>query len=224
MRVVIFGATGMVGRGVLLECLDSPTIDDVLVVGRRPLDMAHPKLAERIHEDFSDLSALESKLRGLDACFWCLGVSAAGLGEERYTEITYDYTMAAARVLLANNPELRFCFVSGAGADGTQKGRAMWARVKGKTENALRAMSFKEVVIFRPAAIRPMRGSRLRGFLYRSIYLLMFPFMPLLRLLGAATSTVEIGRAMIAAGQGKANRPMLTSRDINQLARTDGVL
>ena len=219
MRVVIFGATGMVGRGVLLECLDSPAIEEVVVVGRRPLGMQHPKLQELIHGDFTDFSVLENDLQGLHACFWCLGISAAGLKEPRYTEITYDFTMAAARVLLANNPDLRFCFVSGSGADDTEKGRVMWARIKGKTENALRGMDFKEVVIFRPAVIRPMRGSKLRGLLYRSFYLLLFVFLPLFRLLGAATSTVEIGKAMIAAGLGKADRPILTSKEINRLAQ-----
>jgi nucleoside-diphosphate-sugar epimerase len=130
LRVVIFGATGTVGSGALLECLDSPVIGDVLCVVRRPTGRTHAKLTELIHSDFTDFSAVASTLAGFDACFWCVGIPVAGATEERYTEITHDYTVAAARVLREQSPGLRFVFVSGAGADETGQGRTMWARVK----------------------------------------------------------------------------------------------
>jgi uncharacterized protein YbjT (DUF2867 family) len=218
MKIVIFGATGMVGRGVLLESLDSESVASVLVVGRRPVGLEHPKLREILHDDFTDFSALAEELTGFDACFWCIGVPSSGMTEARYTLMTYEYTLAAARVLHARNPAMRFCFVSGAGANDTDKRSSMWARVKGKTENALREVGFKEVVVFRPAFIRALRGSKPRGLLYRMLYLLLGLFLPIFRLLGLATTTVEVGRAMVAAGQGRATKVLLHTRDIVALA------
>jgi uncharacterized protein YbjT (DUF2867 family) len=160
LRVVIFGATGTVGGGALLECLDSPAIGDVLCVVRRPTGRTNPKLTELIHRDFTDFSAVATTLAGFDACFWCIGIPVAGTTEERYTEITHDYTVAAARVLREQSPGLRFVFVSGAGADETGQGRTMWARVKGRTENDILNMGFAGAVVFRPGMIVPQRGIR----------------------------------------------------------------
>ena len=218
LNVVIFGATGMVGRGVLLEALDSPSVGKILSVSRRPSDVAHPKLRQQLHDDFEHFDALGNQLSGLDACFWCLGATSAGKDEATYTRITYDFTMAAAKVLHEKNPDMRFCFVSGAGTDDTESGRVMWARVKGKAENALKRLGFREVIIFRPALIKPMRGCLPSGRLNRAMYTFFGFFAPLLRPFGMATSTVEIGRAMVAAALGRSERQVLDSREINRLA------
>ena len=218
MNIIIFGATGMVGRGVLLEALDSPEVTHVLSVGRRTTGVDHAKLREVVHEDFEDFAPIADELTGLDACLWCLGISSAGLDEATYTRITYTYTMVAAKVLYEQSPGMRFCFVSGAGTDDTEQGRVMWARVKGMTENALKQVGFREVILFRPGFIRPMRCSQPRGTLYRILYAIFGVFDPILRGLGNATSTVEVGRAMIAAALGMSEKQVLNSPDINQLA------
>lgn len=223
LRVVIFGATGTIGAGVLLECLDSPAIAEVLCVGRRPTGREHAKLREITHDDFTDFSALAPELADLDACFWCLGIPSAGITEERYTEITHDYTVAAAKVLRERSPNLCFVFVSGSGTDETEKGSTMWARVKGRAENAILGMGFRSAFAFRPAMIQPKRGLKHNVVLYRAITAVLTPFLPLFRPLGAATSTVEIGRAMIAAALGKTigdpPKQRLDSKDINALAK-----
>lgn len=223
LRVVIFGATGTIGAGVLLECLDSPEIGEVLSVGRRPTGRKHEKLRELTHEDFTDFSALADELGDLDAAFWCIGVPSAGLSEERYTEVTHDYTMAAAKVLYEQSPDLCFVFVSGAGADDTEKGRTMWARVKGRTENDILGMGFRSAVVFRPGMIRPRRGLEHNVRLYGIMTTLMTPLLPVFRAFGSATSTEEIGKAMIAAALGKSvgdpPKQRLDSGDINELAR-----
>ncbi|WP_428263043.1 epimerase [Haliangium sp.] len=217
MNVVIFGASGMIGHGVLLEALDCPEVSTVTSIGRRRVDIEHPKLGQIVHSDFEDFEPLADELAGVDACFWCLGVTSAGLDEATYTRITYDFTMAAAKVLRRRSPEVCFCFVSGAGTDDSERGRVMWARVKGKTENALAGLGVRELVVFRPAFIRARRGARPHGAL-RVLYPLALLFYPLLRPLGMATSTVEVGRAMLAAAQGLAEQRVLDSRGINQLA------
>jgi hypothetical protein len=210
----------MVGRGVLLEALDAAAVESVLSVGRRKLDIEHTKLRQIEHADFLDFSAIADDLAGLDACFWCIGVPSTGLDEQAYTRITYDFTMAAAKVMHERSPDLCFCFVSGAGTDATEQGRTMWARVKGKAENALEEVGFRDVVLFRPAMIKPMRGARPRGTLYRAAYAVLGVLLPIFRAFGAATSTVEVGKAMINAAQGKATKQILDSRDINELAAT----
>ncbi len=224
MKVVLFGASGMVGGGVLLECLDDPRVDSVLVVGRRTCGVSHPKLTEVLHADFLDYTALAPRFRGVDGCFFCLGVSAAGLSEAEYTRRTYDLTLAAARALAAESPHLVFVYVSGAGTDSTEHGRAMWARVKGRTENALLALPIGGAYMLRPGLIEPMRGVRSGTRLYRTFYVLFRPFFPLLRRLfpRQITTTVAVGRAMIAlAGRGDA-RKILGPADINRLAAAGG--
>ncbi|MFC8670213.1 hypothetical protein [Streptomyces sp. NPDC057199] len=158
MRVVIFGATGMVGQGVLQACVADSDVEEILVVGRTPLPRRPAKVREVTHGDFTDFTAIEGELGGFDACFFCLGVSAAGLSEEEYTRVTHDCTLAAARAIGANSPGLTFTYVSGEGTDSTQTGRSMWARVKGRTENELLAMPF-HAYMFRPGYIQPRGAS-----------------------------------------------------------------
>ncbi len=217
LRVVIFGSTGLIGRGVLLEALDHPAIGEVLTVGRRASETEHPKLRHVTHDDFLDLSPIAGDLADLDACFWCLGISSAGMSEAEYTKITYDYTMAAAKVLKEQSPDLCFCFVSGEGTDDTETKGAMWARVKGRAENAVKR-TFANTYLFRPAYIRPMRGATSKTLLYRALNPIFVGLTPLLRPMGMATSTVEIGKAMIAAATGLSDERLLPSKAINALA------
>jgi uncharacterized protein YbjT (DUF2867 family) len=163
MKVILFGATGMIGQGVLRECLLDPGVTDVLSIGRRPCGVTDGKLGEIVHGELTDLSAIEEKLAGYDACFFCLGTSSAGMSEADYRRVTYDVTMAAARAIAKRSPRLTFVYVSGTGTDSTEKSRTMWARVKGATENALLAMPFKAAYMFRPAYIQPLHGIKASG-------------------------------------------------------------
>ncbi|MBG6137723.1 NAD-dependent epimerase/dehydratase family protein [Longispora fulva] len=198
MKVILFGATGMVGQGVLRECLLADDVGSVLVVGRTPTGREHPKLREILRPDLTDLSAIEDQLAGYDACFFCLGVTSAGMSEADYTRITFDGTMAAARPLARLNPDLTFVYVSGAGTDSTEKGRSMWARVKGRTENAVLAL-FPNGYAFRPAFIQPRHGERSKTRWYRLAYVVTTPLFPLLRAVAPryVTTTEEIARAML---------------------------
>ena len=220
MKVILFGASGMVGAGVLLECLDDARIRSVLVVGRSVCGATHPKLTEILHGDFFDLSALRDRLSGADACFFCLGTSAAGLDERTYHHLTYDLTLAAARAVAEASPGLTFCYVSGEGTDSSEQGRAMWARVKGKTENALLRMPFKAAYMLRPAYIQPMRGVRSKTRWYQAVYTVFAPVYPILRRLlpRYVTTTAAVGKAMIRLAVGGFERPVLHSQDINRLA------
>ncbi|MEM1271150.1 MAG: NAD(P)H-binding protein, partial [Bacteroidota bacterium] len=193
MTVLITGATGFVGRGVLMEALEAPEVTRVVSLGRSKTGVQHPKLAEWLAPDMGDLSGLADQLVGLDACFWCLGVSSNGMDEARYTEITHAYTLHAATLLHRQNPTLHFCFVSGSGADGN----AMWAKVKKRTEDDLKAAGFPGVTVFRPAYIEDRHGAELRGTLYRVAYRLLTFASPIIRRMGGGTSNAEIGRAMI---------------------------
>lgn len=220
MKVVLFGATGMVGQGVLRECLLDPQVERVLAIGRSPAGRQHDKLRELIVQDFSDFSAVEGDLSGYDACFFCLGVSSAGMTEEAYRRITYDTTIAAAQAMVRRNPDSTFIYVSGAGADSSERGRVMWARVRGETENALLRMPFKAAWIFRPAFIQPRHGIRSKTGWYRAFYAASGPLYPVLNALlpRYVTTTERMGRAMIAvAGQGAPKR-VLENRDINDAA------
>lgn len=219
MKVVLFGATGMIGQGVLRECLLDPEVSEVLSIGRSPSGQTHPKLKEILHQDFYDFSAIEAELSGLDACFFCLGVSAAGMSEAAYQRVTLDLTLAVATALSRLNPAMTFGYISGAGADPSEKGRIMWARVKGRTENALLRLPFKAVYLFRPGAIRPLHGIRSRTPLYRIIYRILGPFLPLLKAISpdSLTTTEQLGRAMLRAGLKGAPKAVLEMRDINRL-------
>jgi uncharacterized protein YbjT (DUF2867 family) len=219
MRVVVFGASGMVGRGVVRECLLADDVERVVVVGRSPFGEQHAKLRDVVHADFSNFTALESELAGFDACFFCLGVTSSGLTQADYTRITYDTTLAAARAFVRAAPNSVFVYVSGAGTDSTEKKRTMWARVKGKTENALLAMPFRAAYMFRPALIQPRYGVVSRTRSYRIFYTLLWPLLPLLRAFPSITTTTDrVGRAMLTCVRSGAARPIVTSRDINALA------
>ncbi|MER5453071.1 epimerase, partial [Streptomyces sp. NPDC002764] len=169
MRVIIFGASGMVGQGVLRACLLEPDITEVLAVVRTPLDIGHAKLRQLVHTDFTDYTTIQDELKNLDACFFCLGVTSLGRGEKEYTRITYDYTLAAARAVSVSGEDLTFSYVSGVGTDSTERGRSMWARVKGRTENELLAMPF-HAYMFRPGFIQPRNGAASRVTTFRYLY------------------------------------------------------
>jgi uncharacterized protein YbjT (DUF2867 family) len=216
MKVLVFGATGMVGQGVLRECLRDPGVTGVVALVRRPSLPAHPRLREIVHGDFFDYRAVEGELAGLDACFFCLGVSGAGLGEAEYRRLTHDLTLAAAETLARLNPAMTFVYVSGAGTDSTERGRTMWARVKGETENALRRLPFRAVYLFRPGLIQPLHGIRSRTGWYQAIYTLLRPAFPLLRRLfpKAILTTEELGRAMLRVAREGAPTAILEAADL----------
>lgn len=219
MNVVLFGATGMVGQGVLRECLLDSGIESVLAVGRSPTGQRHPKLREILHDNFLDYSAIESLLVGYDACFFCLGVSSVGMNEERYRHLTYDITLAAATTLARLNPQMVFVYITGQGTDSTGQGRLMWARVKGKTENDLLKLPFKAAYMFRPAAIQPLHGIRSKTAWYQAIYFAAAPLLSLLHRVAPKymTTTEQVGRAMIRVARDGYPRPVLESEDINRL-------
>src|SRR5579862_5898083 len=180
VKVVLFGATGMVGRGILRECLLDPDVESVRAIVRNASLPQNYKLREIIHQDVYDLAAIEDRLSGYDACFFCLGVSSVGMKEETYRRITYDLTVSVAKTLAKLNPTMTFIYVSGAGADSTERGRMMWARVKGRTENTLLEIPFKAVYLFRPAYIQPLHGVRTKTALYGALCAVMRPFYPVL--------------------------------------------
>ncbi|SAL02858.1 nucleoside-diphosphate-sugar epimerase-like protein [Caballeronia arationis] len=216
MKVLLFGATGMVGQGVLRECLRDPDVDRIVTLGRSATGVEHAKLREIVHRDMFDYTSIENELGGFDACFFCLGVSSFRMSEADYTRLTYDLTMAAARTLARLDPQMTFVYVTGAGTDSTEKGRSMWARVKGRTENDLLRLPFKAAYMFRPGAIVPMHGVRSKTALYQSIYSMTRPVLPLLQRLfpNAIVTTEQVGRAMLAVAKRGAPSPILESRDI----------
>ena len=219
MRILLFGATGMIGQGVLRECLADRGVSDVVAVARRPIDQQHEKLREVIVADLAELAAVEASLTGFGACFLCMGVSALGLSEAEYTAVTYDLTLAIATTVIRLNPGITLVYVSGQGTDSSERGRSMWARVKGRTENALLALPVR-ACMFRPGLIIPLDGIRSRTGWYNAVYALMRPVNPLLLRFfpGSVTTTQRLGRAMIAAVRG-ARRGVVEVADINGLAR-----
>ncbi len=221
MKVLIFGATGMVGQGVLRECLRAPDVEAVQTVGRTGTGQLDPRLVELILPDLMDYRAAEPSLKGFDACFFCLGVSSAGMQEADYG-LTYDLTLAAAQTLARLNPQMTFVYVSGAGTDSTERGRSMWARVKGKTENALQRLPFKAVYLFRPGVIEPLNGARSKTRAYQLFYTLAKPFLSTLRALfpNHILSTEDIGNAMLAVARHGAAKAVLEVADICALSRT----
>jgi uncharacterized protein YbjT (DUF2867 family) len=217
MRILIFGATGMIGQGVLRECLLDPAVEHVLAIGRTPTGRTEPKLRDLVVGDLYDLSSVERDLAGFDACFFCLGVSAVGMTEEQYSRITYDLTLSVANTLARLNPSMVFIFVSAAGASSSEKG-AMWARVRGRAENALFRLPFRAYV-FRPGLIQPLHGIKSRTALYNAVYVTMAPVMPLLRRLSPShvTTTEQIGRAMLVVARNGFPRRILHTIDINSV-------
>ena len=222
MKVLIFGATGMVGQGALRECLLDPDVSRVVTVGRSATGQKHPKLRELVARDLFDLSPLSSQLAGFDACFFTLGTTAAGKSEAEYSRISYDLTLSIARMLLPLNPAMTFIYVSGSGTDSSEHGRVMWARVKGRTENALLTLGFKGAYMFRPGLIVPMHGITSRTKLYRVLYTIMSPIVPLIRAAfpDSVTTTERVGRAMLAVARNGYRKPLLDPVDINQAAMT----
>jgi len=220
MKVILFGATGMVGQGVLRECLLDAEVTQLLVVGRHATNRKHPKLRELVVPDLSNLASVEQQLAGFDACFFTLGTSAVGLSEAEYSRVTCDLTLAVARTLVRLNPGMTFIYVSGMGTDSSERGRVMWARVKGRTENALLAVGFRRAFMFRPGVIVPMHGIKSRTTAYRVGYALTAPVLPILRRLfpNAVTTTELVGRAMLAVAERGNPKPVLESADINRVA------
>jgi len=220
MKVLIFGATGMIGQGVLRECLMDSGIERVQTVGRTGTGVEHPKLREVVHRDLWNYSSIETDLSGFDACFCCLGVSSVGMKEADYRRVTYELTMAAAESLARLNPRMTFVYVSGAGTDSSERGRSMWARVKGQTENALLRLPFHAAYMFRPGIIQPLHGIRSRTAAYRLLYSLTKPLLPALRRAfpDAILTTGQIGRAMLAVARNGSPKRILESKDIHAMA------
>ena len=220
INVVITGASGMVGKGVLLECLDHERVGQVLSLGRSVLEIDHPKLKHVIHKDFSDFSTLQEDLGEYDAAYLCMGVSAAGLSEEKYTELTYSYTMGLASRLYQANPAMTCIYVSGEGTDSKGKGRTMWARVKGKTENDLLALGFQQAYMFRPGVIIPLRGIKSRTKLYQFVYDYFLWLVKLAKVIapGSVVNTTQIGLAMIQATCHGYEKDIIRPKDILLLA------
>ena len=218
MNVLIFGSTGMVGDGVLHDCLADPRVTSVLAVVRSPLSVSHPKLQERRRTDFFSYADLAGDLTRTDACFFCLGVSSAGMSEADYYRSTFDLTLAAARALAAAKPGATFCYVSGEGTDSSERGRIMWARVKGKTENALLALPL-QAYMFRPGIIRPRPGTRSKTRWYRVAYAVLDPIFPLLQRIFPThvTTSENVGRAMIGVAANGYEKRILENTDINAI-------
>lgn len=221
MKVLIFGASGMVGQGVLRECLQAPDVELVQTVGRTPVGQQHAKLRELVHADMFHYHGIEQELAGFDACFFSIGVTSTGMREQDYTRLTYDMTLALAETLVRLNPQMVFVYVSGVGADSTGTSKTMWERVRGKTENALLKLPFRGVYIFRPGMIEPLDGIRSKTTAYRIFYSVTKPLLPLLRkaLPKLVLSTRQVGQAMLAVVRSGAPRRVLESADIASLGR-----
>lgn len=219
MKVILFGATGMVGQGVLRECLLSNEVSAVLTIGRTVTGEQNAKLREIAQKDLTDLSTVEEQLSGYDACFFCLGVSSAGMNEQDYTRVTYDLTLSVARTLVKVNPNMTFVYVSGTGTDSTEKGRSMWARVKGRTENELLRLGFKRAYMFRPGYIQPLDGIKTKSRLYAFVYALIGPLYPVLKVVAPnyVTTTRNVGNAMIRVALDGPAKTHFENRDINAI-------
>ncbi len=214
IKAIITGATGMVGEGVLIECLAHPDVEQVLVINRKPCGVAHPKLKEILHSDFLNLAPIQSQLSGYNACFFCMGVSSVGLNEEQYKKLTYDITLHFGNVLSSLNTDMTFCYVSGAGTDSTET-KGMWARIKGKTENDLQKLPFKKVYAFRPGLMKPTKGAKN----VLKLYYVFGWLYPLVRAIGGASTLKEVGLAMIHCAQKDYGKTVLEIKDINSIAK-----
>jgi uncharacterized protein YbjT (DUF2867 family) len=219
MKVILFGATGMVGQGVLRECLLDASVESVLAIGRNSTGQSNAKLREIKHSDFLDLSAISPQLAGYDACLFCLGVTSLGQSEENYRRLTYDITMAVATTLVKLNPGMTFIYVTGQSTDSTERGRVMWARIKGKTENDLFKLPFKAAYMFRPGGIQPLHGVRSKTAWVQAIYAATGPLWALLNRIAPkyVTTTEKLGRAMIKVVRDGYRKPILESLDINRV-------
>lgn len=217
IKVIVTGASGMVGEGVAMECLNNPQVNEVLVIGRRPSGLNHPKLKEVLHKDFMNLEPIAHHFAGYDACFFCLGVTSLGKNEEEYTKLTYNLTLAAARLMAQYSPQMTFVYVSGAGTDSTEQGKTMWARVKGKTENDLMKLPFKGVYAFRPGMMKPTSGMRNTNPLYKYVgwlYPVLHTVMP-----SGACTLKEVGLAMIHVAVHGYSKKIITVKDMVEMAK-----
>ncbi|MGN7819368.1 epimerase [Chitinophaga sp. 22536] len=216
LKVIITGATGMVGEGVMQECIANPAVAQILLINRKPSGVVHPKVTEILHNNFSDISPIMDQLQGYDACYFCLGVSSVGMKEEAYYAVTYTLTLNFAGSLAAVNPGITFCYVSGAGTDSTEKGKLMWARVKGKTENDLTKLPFKAVYNFRPAFMKATKGAKnlkpiYRAFSFLYVFRAIFPYYFI--------TLEEVGKAMINVTLNGYTTPTIEAKDIIILAK-----
>jgi uncharacterized protein YbjT (DUF2867 family) len=219
MKVLLFGATGMIGQAVLQECLRDPGVSQIIAVGRRPTGVSDRKLIDVVESDVTHLTPHETELRDVDACLFCLGVTSLGLSEDEYSRLTFDVTLAVARQLVRINLHMTFIYVSGAGTDSTERGRVMWARVKGRTENALLTLGFHAAYMFRPGAVIPLHGIRSRTAWYNAVYTLIRPLAtPLIRLSPTHVTTSDrLARAMLVVARDGYSSPIVESPDINRL-------
>jgi hypothetical protein len=220
VKCIITGTTGMVGKGVLLECLESDLVESILLINRRPIGIKHQKLNEIIHKNFHDLTLIEDQLKGYNACFFCLGVSSNGKSKEDYRHLTYDLTLHCATILARQNPDMTFCYVSGENTDELGKSRMNWARVKGETENDLLDLPFKAAYMFRPGYIHPMKGVKSATGWVNFTYFFFKPLYPVLKVLFSKhiTTSVNVGKAMIRVASNGYEQPRLEDRDINGIA------
>ncbi|TXF89050.1 NAD-dependent epimerase/dehydratase family protein [Neolewinella aurantiaca] len=221
MKTIITGATGMVGKGALLECIDDSRVEEILLITRSSVGVSHPKVKEVLHKDFRDFTGIESQFHGYDACFHCMGVSSAGMSEEQYTEITYTMTEALVATLHSINSGMVFIYVSGDGTDETETSSTMWARVKGKTENMVLDRGFKDAYAFRPGAILPERGIESGTRLYNAIYFITRPLFPLMKHIKSVTTTSKLGKAMINVYHYPQTLKRPRGGDINEIAEAD---
>lgn len=219
MIILVFGATGMLGQAVVRECLRDSSVSRIITIGRRPTGIVDPKLTDIVESDITQLAPHEAMLHDVDACLFCLGVTSLGLSEAEYSRLTHDLTLAAARALVRINVHMTFIYVSGAGTDSTEHGRVMWARVKGRTENALLTLGFHAAYMFRPGAVIPLHGIRSRTSWYNVVYSVIRPIAaPLTRLSPAHVTTSDrLARAMLAVAHDGYSSPILESSDINRL-------
>jgi hypothetical protein len=220
IKAILFGSTGMIGQGVLQECLKNENVESVLVINRQTCGINHPKLKEIIHKDLFNLAGLTSEMAGYNTSFFCLGVSSAGLKENEYHKITYDLTLNVAKTLVELSKEMIFCYISGTGTDSSEKGRIMWARVKGKTENALLSMPFLRVYMFRPGFIQPMKGIKSKTKLYNALYTILSPLYIVLKHFDSiVTNTETFGNAMINTALKGYEKNILENKDINKIGK-----
>jgi uncharacterized protein YbjT (DUF2867 family) len=219
LKIILFGATGMVGQGALRECLLDPDVTEVLIAGRSTTGRKHAKIREIVHKDLYDLSSIAPELAGYDACFFCLGVSSVGMSEADYTKVTHDLTLAVARVLAQQNPQMVFLYVSGTGTDSTERSKTMWARVKGRTENDLLREPFRAAYMLRPGYIQPMHGVKSKTPLYRAFYVVLSWLYPVIRLVARkyVITTEDLGRAMVKIAKSGAPKQILENSDIADL-------
>jgi len=220
LKAIITGSSGMVGKGLLLECIEHPDVESVLIVNRHSINFSHPKVKELIIPNFFDLSKAKEQLTGYNTCYFCAGVSSVGLSEVEYTKLTYHMTLNFAETFLAQNPDSKFCYVSGMGTDSSERGKTFWARVKGKTENDLLKMPFKAAYMFRPAFIQPFKGIKSRTRIYNIFYTFFSPLYPLLKHLPKyVTDTVTLGKVMIEFGLNGNEKKVLENININKTGK-----